>query len=93
MSDFEQRMEQRVDKIDVTVARIDERLKYLQETLEAHDAKGAKALEVATVALQTAEEAKAPLIYLDRSAKLAKWLGTVGGGVILIYHLVTWLKG
>lgn len=97
------RMEERVDAIDVSLGRVDERLirlhdllsgqvSHLQVTLDAHGAKASKAYVKAEEAEKLALEAKAPLEYLQKTAAAAKWLSWLGGGIIVIYNLIDWLR-
>ena len=83
---------EKIDKLGENIHAIDKKVDRMQLTLDAHDAKSSKAYVKAEEALAVANEAKIPLTYLQRTATLAKWLSWVGGGAVILFQLVNWLK-
>ena len=85
MERFEQKLDkidERVDRLDVAMARVEEGVKSVYNLLEKHDAK-------ATTALVKAQEVEKrvddiPLTLLGKIRTVALWVTGVGGAVYFI---------
>jgi hypothetical protein len=89
MERLERKLEQldgRVDNIDITLARVDERLVVLQDTLDKHDAKSALAIEKADAAHSRIDTIG--LTLLGKLRTVALWITGVGGAVYFLWDKV-----
>lgn len=87
------RLEDKLDRLVDTVGGIRAEVKVLQVTLDAHDAKGAVALQRAEEARLLATQAKEPLLFIERAVKYSKWLAVLGGAIGTLYTLVLFIRG